>query len=121
MKIGDFRKMFGAVLTGALIYGVVCAVASVFFEGIDLLILAGLGSGIFLMGCNLILLRFAVNCYVNSRMLPAVLIYVVRILLYGAGAWISYRMGLRVLFAYAVGILGILPGALVYRGKGGIK
>lgn len=72
------------------------------------------------MLCNLHLFGIAVKQYMgNAGMLIPVLLYILRLLMYGLGAVISFQAGITCLIAYALGVMGLVVGALLNLNKGG--
>jgi lipid-A-disaccharide synthase-like uncharacterized protein len=109
-----FYKMRKQLTVLCVAYGIVCEIASLFFIGFEWKFLLGLGLGIVTMLINFSLLRWVVVFFVeNKNRGMAILLYLVRLALYGAVAVICYKLSMNALLAFAVGALGIVIGALI--------
>lgn len=110
------------VFISSLIYSVVCEVVSVFIIGFDGRFLGGLAMGFIAMTINLELLGRVVDFYLKTKRLGlAILLYIARLAIYAAVAVVCYKMSMNALFAFALGVFGIVIGALVSIKKEAIK
>lgn len=116
----EIVKLRKTIFISGLVYIGIAAVILVMTAGFKFVYITGLILGFGAMMLNLILLENVVALFRLPAKRPlAVLIYLLRLAIYGAIAVICYELGTIVLIAFAAGVLALLAGALVYMVKGG--
>ncbi|NLD10635.1 MAG: hypothetical protein GX671_02595 [Clostridiales bacterium] len=96
------------------IYAAVCEVVSLFILGFDKGFLMGLIAGVAIMLVNLELLKRIVVLYINTKRLGLVVVlYLLRLCIYAGAAYLCYMVSIHGLLAYAIGVFGIVIGALI--------
>ena len=117
-----FAFMKKRIFIIGLVYCVICEVVSAFIIGFDGRFLMGLSMGFVSMIINLELLGKVVGFYMKTKRLGlAIILYIARLALYAAVALICYKLSMHALLAFAVGVFGIVIGALVSIKKEGAK
>ena len=118
----SFKLMKKNVFIGGLIFSAVCEVVSVVIIGFDGKFLGGLAMGFITMIINLELLGRLVDFYVRTKKIGlAILLYIARLAIYAAVAVVCYMLSMYALLAFAIGVFGIVVGALVSMKKEAIK
>ena len=107
------------VLIVSVLYGVIAAVISILIKGVMPHFLAGLVIGIVMMNINFRLLGKTVEAYMAELTSKTILLYVLRLALYGAAGGLCFLLSLEALTGYAVGVLSICAGGIGYMLKGG--
>ena len=122
MDMTQFRTIEKKVAATCVLFSVICAVIFSMVKEVSSAFFMGITLGTVLMLLNFHLLGIVVSRYFDrSGMGIPVMLYVLRLLIYAAGAVFCFRTGMTCLLAYALGVLGLVVGALLNFGKGGGK
>lgn len=112
MNMTQFRTIEKKVCITCVLFSVICAITFSLVKGISSAFFIGIALGTVLMLLNFHLLGIVVSRFFDrSGMGIPVMLYVLRLLIYAAGAVFCFRVGMTCLLAYALGVLGLVAGA----------
>lgn len=97
-----------------VVFGTVCWLVSLKPAGFDKGLLAGILGGITAMTINFSLLRVLITRFVaDAKIGVSVLFYIIRLVIYAAGAVLSYMAGLLALIGFLIGILCVIASVII--------
>lgn len=99
-----------------IIYDFFIFMAGYFILGLGIRFAGGVVLGSTVMLMNFFILSLVVNAFFQSRgkILPAI-VYLLRLILYAIFGIICFKISDSLLLGYALGIVGIVPGAIFCR------
>jgi hypothetical protein len=110
------RIIWKPVMLGATVFAAAGSVVAVFFMTEWRAFLIGAVAGLLVLAVNLRLLIYIADRFVQQKGMGVnAMIYIFRLLLYAAAALICLKYSLSALYGFAAAVLGVLPGALLYR------